>query len=91
MVVRRDMKPCTNTYLKAKKAVNYAESGDEDDEDEDAFNPSMPARKHGRALKRRKTSPSPDADDFVGEVESDVEEVDEGTMAKVKQHAMASD
>ncbi|KAI4247114.1 MAG: hypothetical protein LQ352_006222, partial [Teloschistes flavicans] len=62
---------------KAKKAVNYAESGDEDDEDEDAFNPSMPARKHGRALKRRKTSPSPDADDFVGEVESDVEEVDE--------------
>ncbi|KAI4098939.1 MAG: hypothetical protein L6R37_006237 [Teloschistes peruensis] len=61
---------------KAKKTVNYAESGDEDDED-DAFNPSLHARKRGRALKRHKTSPSPDVDDFVGEAESEIEEVDE--------------
>lgn len=70
--------------------VNYAESGDEDDE-EDAFNPSLLARKRERALKRRKTSPSPDVDDFAKEIESDIEEVDEGMMARRKQHAMKSD
>ncbi|KAL9577681.1 MAG: hypothetical protein Q9212_006211, partial [Teloschistes hypoglaucus] len=61
---------------KAKKMVNYAESGDEDDE-EDAFDPSLHARKRGRALKRRKTSQSPDVDDFAKEAESDIEEIDE--------------
>ncbi|KAL9001712.1 MAG: hypothetical protein Q9188_005324 [Gyalolechia gomerana] len=59
---------------KAKKAINYAESGDEDDED-DAFNPSLPSRSRGRILKRRKTSPSPDTDEFAGA--SDLDAIDE--------------
>ncbi|KAL8684310.1 MAG: hypothetical protein Q9218_008343 [Villophora microphyllina] len=67
---------------KAKKVINYAESGDEDDE-EDVFNPSLTTKK--RVLKRRKTSPSPDVDDFVGDVESDLEPIDEGTMTTVRE------
>ncbi|KAI4147367.1 MAG: hypothetical protein L6R39_003130 [Caloplaca ligustica] len=62
---------------KVKKVINYAESGDEDEED-DAFNPSLPSRSKRRALKKRKTSPSPDADDFVGGAVSEFDDIDEG-------------
>ncbi|KAL8946474.1 MAG: hypothetical protein Q9222_007135 [Ikaeria aurantiellina] len=62
---------------KAKKVINYAESGDEEDED-DAFNPSLPARGRGRAPKRRKTSPTSDTDDFDEGIASDLEALDEG-------------
>ncbi|KAL8773667.1 MAG: hypothetical protein Q9209_001433 [Squamulea sp. 1 TL-2023] len=60
---------------KAKRVINYAESGDEDDED-DVFNPSVPLKSRGRTLKRRKTSPSPDTDDFIGDDGSGLDDVD---------------
>ncbi|KAL8703166.1 MAG: hypothetical protein Q9201_003642 [Fulgogasparrea decipioides] len=60
---------------KAKKVINYAESGDEDDE-EDVFNPSLPTRKRERVLKRRKTSSSPDNDEFMGDGDSELDAVD---------------
>lgn len=53
--------------------VNYAESGDEDDDD-DIFEPAKPSNTRGRALKRRKTVI--DEDDFSHDSEADV--VDEG-------------
>ncbi|KAL8917641.1 MAG: hypothetical protein Q9208_007822 [Pyrenodesmia sp. 3 TL-2023] len=61
---------------KAKKAISYAESGDEEDQD-DAFDPPLPTKRKGRMLKRRKISPSPDADDFVGDAGSELDVVDE--------------
>ncbi|KAL9596859.1 MAG: hypothetical protein Q9219_005529 [cf. Caloplaca sp. 3 TL-2023] len=61
---------------KAKKVINYAESDNEDDAD-DVFNPSLPTRNKGRALKRRKTNSSPEADDFVGDIESEPDAIDE--------------
>lgn len=61
----------------AKKVISYAESGDEEDED-DVFNPSLSSRRKGRALKRRRTSPSPEADEFVGDIESEPDFIDEG-------------
>lgn len=63
--------------VQAKKAISYAESADEEDED-DVFNPPLPTKRKGRMLKRRKTSPSPDADDFVVDAESELDAVDEG-------------
>ncbi|KAL8859670.1 MAG: hypothetical protein Q9178_003784 [Gyalolechia marmorata] len=60
---------------KAKRVISYAESGDEEDED-DIFNPSVPTKRRGRTLKRRKTSPSPDTDDFIGDDGSDLDAVD---------------
>ncbi len=57
--------------------ISYAESGGEEDED-DIFNPSVPAKRRGRTLKRRKTSPSPDTDDFIGDDGSDLDAVDPG-------------
>ena len=62
----------------AKKVINYAESGDED-EDEDAFNPSQPSRTRGRALKRRKTTQTDDDDEFGEGGKWEVEDfIDEG-------------
>ncbi|KAL8801615.1 MAG: hypothetical protein Q9182_004345 [Xanthomendoza sp. 2 TL-2023] len=61
---------------KAKRVVSYAES-DDDDEEDDAFNPSISSKTRGRALKKRKTSPSPVADDdFIGEDISDFDALD---------------
>lgn len=54
--------------------VNYAESSDEED-DEDAFNPTQASRSRGRALKRRKTTQIDDEEDFG---EEDEEVLDEG-------------
>jgi len=45
--------------------VNYAESGDEGEDEEDAFEPVRTNKSRGRALKRRRTAPSDDdGDDF---------------------------
>ncbi|KAL9034852.1 MAG: hypothetical protein Q9180_005179, partial [Flavoplaca navasiana] len=60
---------------KAKRVINYAESGDEDDED-DVFDPSITTKSRGRRLKRRKTSPLPDTDDFIGDGGSELDDVD---------------
>lgn len=57
--------------------VSYAESGDEDDED-DVFNPSVTTKSRGRMLKKRKTSSSPDTDDFIGDDGSDLDDVNAG-------------
>ncbi|KAL9017447.1 MAG: hypothetical protein Q9185_005209 [Variospora sp. 1 TL-2023] len=62
---------------KAKKVVNYAESADEDDEEDDVFNPSLPTKRKGRMSKRKKLSPSPDPDEFMGDDGSEVDLVDE--------------
>ncbi|KAL9024700.1 MAG: hypothetical protein Q9196_006318 [Gyalolechia fulgens] len=70
--------PFNSPSRKAKKAISYAESGDEDDED-DAFNPSLPPRSTRRTLKRRKTSPSPDTDEFAGA--SDLDAIDVGELS----------
>lgn len=64
----------------AKKPVNYAvdKSSDEDDDD-DAFNPTIARRDRGRPVKRRKTSLESDADDvFLDNVGSENDVVDEG-------------
>ncbi|KAI4173967.1 MAG: hypothetical protein LQ348_006446, partial [Seirophora lacunosa] len=71
---------------KAKKVISYAESADEDDE-EDVFQAALPARRKGRMLKRRKTSPSPDPDEFIGEDASEPDLVDE---ADDSDHALPS-
>ncbi|KAL9625947.1 MAG: hypothetical protein Q9204_007708, partial [Flavoplaca sp. TL-2023a] len=60
---------------KAKRAINYAESGDEDDED-DVFDPSITTKTRERRLKRRKTSPLPETDDFIGDGGSELDDVD---------------
>lgn len=57
----------------AKKAINYAESGDEGEEDdEDAFNSSIakPTKTKGRPLKRRRTVV--DDDDFSHTSEEEI-------------------
>lgn len=61
----------------AKRVVSYAESGDEDDED-DVFNPSVTTKSRGRMLKKRKTNSSPDTDDFIGDDGSDLDDVNAG-------------
>ncbi|KAL8802302.1 MAG: hypothetical protein Q9200_006624, partial [Gallowayella weberi] len=60
---------------KAKRVVSYAESEDDDEED-DVFNPSISSKTRGRALKKRKTSPSPGSDDFIGDDKSDFDGLD---------------
>ncbi|CAO1596275.1 DNA mismatch repair protein msh6 [Xanthoria calcicola] len=59
---------------KAKRVISYAESGDEEDED-DVFDPSVATNNRRRMLKKRKTSPSPDTDDFIGDGASDLDDV----------------
>lgn len=54
----------------AKKAVNYAvdkSSGEDEDFDEEAFNPTTKTKSQGRATKRRKTSVESDDDDIFDE------------------------
>ncbi|KAL8868623.1 MAG: hypothetical protein Q9174_004870, partial [Haloplaca sp. 1 TL-2023] len=70
---------------KAKKSINYAESGDEDDE-EDVFNPSLPRRNRGPMVKRQKTSPSSEEEDFIGDGDSELDAVDAGTPT-LRSHA----
>lgn len=60
-------------FHQAKKAVSYAESGDQDDEGEN-FRPTTTTIRE-RALKRRKTVVV-EEDDFAQE--SEAEEIDEG-------------
>lgn len=59
--------------------INYAESADEED-DEDAFNPSHAAKRSGRVAKRRKVSVMDeevdDEDEFGSDVDFDI--VEEG-------------
>ncbi len=57
--------------------ISYAESGDEEDED-DVFDPSVATNNRRRMLKKRKTSPSPDTDDFIGDGASDLDDVNAG-------------
>lgn len=60
--------------------INYAESGDEND-DEDVFEPEKPSNTRGRALKRRKTVVN-DEDDFSHSSEADM--VDEGSILVIE-------
>ncbi|KAI9789807.1 MAG: DNA mismatch repair protein msh6 [Piccolia ochrophora] len=62
-----DMTAFSSPVRKAKKAINYAESGDEDDEDdEDVFEPASKRLSRGRLQKRRKLSVDDDSEeDFV--------------------------
>lgn len=60
-----------------KKAINYAESGS-DEEDEDTFKPAPASKTRGRALKRRKTNPLDDEDEFPMESEDEFGSIDEG-------------
>lgn len=64
--------------FQAKKVVSYAESGDEDEEDEVEFRPTK-AITRGRALKRRKTVVF-DEGDFSQE--SEAEDIDEGMKSR---------
>lgn len=66
--------------------MSYAESGEEDDEDEDAFDPSKGSRARGRALKRRKTSVESDDDVFVEASDSDIGVLDEGEFRSATTH-----
>ena len=61
--------------------MNYAESGGEEDED-DGFELPLPSRSRGRILKRRKPSATPDADEFIGDVESEADIADEGKLVE---------
>lgn len=62
----------------AKKAVNYTESGDEEDDAEDDFAPVRTNKTRGRALKRRRVAAQKesDEDDFVKD--EDTLSVEEG-------------
>ncbi|MCJ1306483.1 DNA mismatch repair protein msh6 [Agyrium rufum] len=57
---------------RAKKVVSYVESEAEEDDEEDAFNPTS-APKRGRILKRKRTLPSSDSEDVYGNNENDAE------------------
>lgn len=65
--------------LQAKKAVNYTESGDEEEEEDD-FEPVRTNKTRGRALKRRRVAAhkGSDDDDFVKE--EDAVSVEEGEL-----------
>lgn len=53
----------TGFALKAKKQVNYMESGSEgEDDDDEIFRPSRKNGTRSRIAKRRKTSPESDGD-----------------------------
>ncbi|KAI9831111.1 MAG: hypothetical protein M1819_005199 [Sarea resinae] len=64
---------------KAKKIVNYAESGGEgdDSEDEDVFKPIPNNSKRGRSSKRRKTALEDSEDDFLEESLLEAADIDE--------------
>ena len=66
--------------LQAKRAVNYAESGDENDnEDEEVFIPTTRASKtKPRVLKRRKTKEARDEEDYSHGADEAAEDIDEG-------------
>ncbi|KAI9879585.1 MAG: DNA mismatch repair protein msh6 [Pleopsidium flavum] len=66
-----DLLSFNSPIRKAKQIVNYAESGDEDEE-EDAFEPVRTNKGRGRALKRRRTVPSGDDGDDFGQQENDL-------------------
>ncbi|KAL9118569.1 MAG: hypothetical protein Q9187_004880 [Circinaria calcarea] len=64
---------------KAKKVVNYVESGDEEDEDEEAFMPTRTSSKaKGRQLKRRRTKEASEEEDIFQDNENHMEDPDEG-------------
>ena len=67
-------------WLQAKKVVNYAESGDEnDDEDEEVFIPTTRTSKtKPRVLKRRKTKEASDEEDYSQEAGEAAGDIDEG-------------
>lgn len=70
----------SNDFLvKAKKVVNYVESGDEEEEDEEAFIPTRTINKpKGRQLKRRRTKEASEEEDIFQDIEDHVEDPDEG-------------
>ncbi|MCJ1288253.1 DNA mismatch repair protein msh6 [Xylographa opegraphella] len=69
----------TSPSRKAKKVVNYVESNDEnEDDEEEAFVPAPRVNKtRGRALKRRKTRDISDEEDYSQHSEAMAEEIDE--------------
>ena len=66
--------------LQAKKVVNYAESGDEnDDEDEEVFIPTTRTSKtKPRGSKRRRTKEISDEEDYSQGADGAAEDIDEG-------------
>ncbi|MCJ1319232.1 DNA mismatch repair protein msh6 [Xylographa vitiligo] len=69
----------TSPSRKAKKMINYVESNDEnEDDEEEAFVPAPRVNKtRGRALKRRKTRDISEEEDYSQSLEEVAEEVDE--------------
>ncbi|MCJ1394214.1 DNA mismatch repair protein msh6 [Xylographa bjoerkii] len=69
----------TSPSRKAKKIVNYVESGDEnEDDEEEVFAPAPRSKKtRGRALKRRKTQDISEEEDYQQNDEEVAEELDE--------------
>lgn len=70
----------TQAIIQAKRAVNYTESGDEDEEEDD-IEPVRSNKTRGRALKRRRVAAHKDGedDDFVKE--EDAVSAEEGEFA----------
>ena len=61
-----------------KKVVTYAESGDEDDEDDDIFIPGVARKSKARPSKRTKMSEDSEDDVFVADAEEREDVVSEG-------------
>lgn len=69
----------TSFLSQTKKVINYVESGDEEDEDEEAFMPTRASSKSkGRQLKRRRTKEVSEEEDIFQDNENHTEDPDEG-------------
>ena len=74
----RSYEPLVDIF-QAKKVVNYIESADEDDEDEETFvPPTRSGRRKGRLSKRKRMKEVSEEEDYSQEGDGAADEVDEG-------------